>query len=88
MDALPDSDRKLVGETLPLWGELRELNRKIAFLHAANHFGSTDIALTDDGPVAVEVNNGCAFELMQIATGRGFLDSRMRAFFSKHNVKL
>ena len=88
LDALPDSARKFVGETLPFWGELKEMNRKIALLHAANHFGSTDIALTDDGPVAIEVNNGCAFELMQIATGRGFLDSQMRAFFSKHNVKL
>jgi len=88
LDALPDSDRPLVGETLPHWEALKELNRDVALLHAENHYGSTDIALTDEGPVVVEVNNGCAFELMQIGTGKGFLDARMTEFFRKHGAKI
>ncbi len=88
LNALPDSSRVLIGEVLPCWSELRRLNEEIALLHAENHYGSTDIALTADGPVAVEVNNGCAFELVQIATGKGFLDEKMTTFFRKHKVKL
>ena len=72
LDALPNSDRKLVGECLPDWDALRKVNEKVALMHSENHFGSTDISLTVDGPVVVEVNNGCAFELIQIATGKGF----------------
>lgn len=88
LDHLPDSTRAFIGETLPHWDALKKLNRDIALLHAGNNFGSTDIALTDEGPVAVEVNNGCAFELVQMATGKGFLDDRMVAFFRKHGAKI
>lgn len=87
LSSLPECDRTLIGEKLPFWAELKKLNQEIALLHAENHFGSTDIALTENGPVVVEVNNGCAFELVQIATGKGFLDEKMKEFFSKHNVK-
>ena len=73
---------------MPHWDSLRKLNAEVALLHAENHFGSTDIAITKDGPVVVEVNNGCAFELMQIGTGRGFLDEQMLAFFRKHGAKI
>ena len=88
LDALPDSERKLIGETLPFWEELKGLNEKVALLHSENHFGSTDIALTANGPTIIEVNNGCAFELMQIATGRGFLTDEMVEFFTSHGAKL
>ena len=88
LDALPDSDRAFIGETLPFWEELRKLNADVALLHAENHYGSTDIALTPDGPVVVEVNNSCAFELIQLGTGAGFLDARMTAFFRKHGAKI
>lgn len=85
--ALPDSDRALVGETLPDWQELRDANAKTALLHSHNRFGSTDMAITQDGPVVVEVNNGCAFELIQIATGKGLLSDDMLAFFKNCQVK-
>ena len=41
------------------------------------------MALTEDGPVVVEVNNGCAFELVQIATGKGFLTDEILNFFEE-----
>ncbi|MEL6933721.1 MAG: sugar-transfer associated ATP-grasp domain-containing protein [Pseudomonadota bacterium] len=88
LDALPNSDRKLVGECLPDWDALRKVNEKVALMHSENHFGSTDISLTVDGPVVVEVNNGCAFELIQIATGKGFLTDDILEFFAKNNVKI
>ena len=87
-DALPGLERTFIGECLPDWDALKTLNEQVALLHAPNRFGSTDIALTVDGPVVVEVNNGCAFELMQLATGKGFLDAKMTAFFRAHGAKI
>ena len=88
LDALPENDRTLIGEALPHWQELKALNERVALLHSANRFGSTDIALTQTGPVIVEVNNGCAFELVQMATGQGLLDQPMLAFFRDCGVKI
>ncbi|MGX0878244.1 hypothetical protein ACSSV4_002941 [Roseovarius sp. MBR-154] len=87
-DSLPGSARKLIGEQLPMWSELRAMNEKVALLHGANRYGSTDIALTEDGPVVVEVNSGCAFELMQMATGKGLLSDEMLAFFRESGAKI
>lgn len=88
LDALPDNGRRLLGEYLPHWDALRAVNEKVALMHGQNRFGSTDIALTDAGPVVVEVNNGCAFELIQIATGQGLLTDEMLAFFDDCGVDL
>lgn len=87
-DSLPNSDRRLIGERLPFWDALRQVNRDTAMLYAGNRFGSTDIALTSDGPVVVEVNNGCAFELIQMATGKGFLTDEILAFFDDCGARL
>ncbi|NNF76642.1 MAG: hypothetical protein HKN05_01310 [Rhizobiales bacterium] len=86
LDKLPDSERALVGEYLPDWANLRKLNERVALAHGANRFGSTDIALTKRGPVVVEVNNGCAFELVQMATGQGFLTDPMLEFFREKGL--
>ncbi|SHH13779.1 sugar-transfer associated ATP-grasp domain-containing protein [Marivita hallyeonensis] len=88
LDGLPGSDRKFLGETLPYWKEVLDVNEKVALMHGANRFGSTDIAITEDGPVVIEVNNGCAFELIQIATGEGFLTDEILAFFESCGVTL
>lgn len=87
-DNLPGHDRALVGEYLPHWDRLREINANVARMHAVNRYGSTDIALTEDGPVVIEVNNSCAFELVQIATGQGFLTDEVLGFFDSCGVKL
>lgn len=87
-DTLPGHDRDLVGECLPHWQALRNVNEQVARMHAVNRFGSTDIALTEDGPVVIEVNNGSAFELVQIATGQGLLTDEILAFFDSCGVKL
>jgi hypothetical protein len=87
-DSLPGHDRTLVGECLPHWDALRDTNAKVAKMHAVNRFGSTDIALTEEGPVVIEVNNSCAFELIQIATGQGLLTDEILAFFESCGVKL
>lgn len=87
-ESLPGTSRQLVGQRLPHWDALRSLNEKVALLHAPNRYGSTDIALTDDGPVIVEVNNSCAFELIQIATGKGLLTDEILEFFRHCGVDI
>ena len=79
--ALPNSDRKLIGEVLPHWDAVKSLNETVALMHHDIKYGSTDIAITDAGPVVIEVNCGSAFELPQIATGKGFLTDEVTAFF-------
>lgn len=88
LNALPDGERALLGERLPCWKEVRALNERVALLHGVNRFGSTDIAITEDGPVVVEVNTGCAFELIQIATGRGLLTPDMTRFLNDCGVNI
>ncbi|WP_417272920.1 sugar-transfer associated ATP-grasp domain-containing protein [Celeribacter halophilus] len=87
-DSLPNCKRKLIGEHLPMWSELKALNEKVALLHAENKYSSTDIAITEDGPVVVEVNTGCAFEIMQMATGKGLLTQEILAFFREAGAKI
>ncbi|MEL6839719.1 MAG: sugar-transfer associated ATP-grasp domain-containing protein [Pseudomonadota bacterium] len=84
----PAQGRSVIGEMLPDWDAMMRINAEVALIHAPNRFASTDMALTKDGPVVVEVNNGCAFELIQIATGQGLLTDKMIAFFQKCGVKI
>jgi len=87
-DRLPGSSRQLTGEQLPMWSDLQSLNKKVALLHGANRYGSTDIALTKNGPVIVEVNTGCAFEIMQMARGKGLLNDVMLDFFHECGAQI
>jgi len=84
----PDSNGMIVGRTLPHWQELRSLCLDFAPIFVALRFQSWDVALCPQGPVIVEVNNGSAFTLPQLATGRGMLSDRFRSFLSSCGYKL
>jgi hypothetical protein len=71
----------LVGKTLPHWDRLIDLNREAALLFAPVRYQSFDIALTDSGPVIVEINTGGGFDLPQNAAGKGMLTPEVRDFF-------
>lgn len=79
----PDTGQELVGMTLPFWDRLCAVNEACARHFAPLRFHSLDIAVTDAGPVIVEVNNGAAFDLPQIASGRGLLTDEIRSFFAE-----
>lgn len=79
--SLPNVNRTFIGEKLPYWDELKNINSQVALMHSEIRFSSTDIAITQDGPIIIEVNCGSAFELPQIATGYGFLTDDVREFF-------
>lgn len=77
-----------MGKTLPNWQELREMNERAARLYTPIRYQSTDIALTDNGPVVVELNYGGGFGLPQNAPGQGMLTPQVRAFFADCGVQL
>lgn len=77
----PVTRHQLVGTTLPHWQALRRVNEACARLFAPVRYQSLDIALTDAGPVVVEINSGGSFLLPQLASGQGFLTEEVRCFF-------
>ena len=77
----PETGDPLVGASLPQWRELRELNAACARLFAPVRYHSLDIAITENGPVVIEINFGGGFDLPQFATGKGLLTDEIRGFF-------
>jgi len=80
VEAHPDTGAPLVGFKVPYWQEAQALAKKCAGLFPKLGFTSTDIAITSEGPVVVEVNSGSAFSLFQLAYGRGFLTDQFVTF--------
>ena len=71
----PDTGALFVGTALPDWIKLRNLVTKAACVFPGIRTQSWDIALTDQGPVFLEVNYGGDLNLAQLAEGRGVLDA-------------
>jgi Sugar-transfer associated ATP-grasp len=81
--AHPDTGAALVGTTLPDWVRLRSLVTQAACVFPGIRTQSWDIALTDRGPVCLEVNYGGDLNLAQLAEGRGVLDEAYRNHLSE-----
>jgi hypothetical protein len=64
---------------IPGWSDLLDLARDASALFPDVRTQSWDIALTDRGPVLLEVNWGGDLNLAQLAYGRGVLDSEFAA---------
>lgn len=88
LDFLPDHPAVagFMGFKLPHWDELVEINRRAAQIFAPIKYSSTDVAITPDGPVIVELNYGGGFDLPQNASGRGFLTPMVKEFFEENGV--
>lgn len=80
LTAHPETGEAMVGRQLPYWKEVLELNERCAYCFAPIKFQSLDIAITPNGPLIVEINTGGAFDLPQLASGRGLLTPEVRAF--------
>lgn len=80
-EAHPATGAPLVGATLPMWDRVLDLARTAAPIFAPVRYQSMDIAITEAGPLLVEINTGGSFTLPQFATGRGFLTDPVRKFF-------
>jgi hypothetical protein len=84
----PDSGRPIRGVALPHFAAARALCLECAPIFIGLRYQSWDIALCAQGPVIVEVNTGSAFNLPQLATGRGLLTDRFRAFLASCGYRL
>jgi hypothetical protein len=78
----------LLGRKLPDWQNVIDICTRGAKLFSPLKFQSWDIALSDGGPVVVELNPGSAFNLSQHASGRGFLTDEFLTFLSECGCKL
>ena len=79
----PDGGGELKDATFPEWPALRALGFEAATVFPGLRMQAWDIALTERGPLLVEVNIGGDFNLPQLAHGRGLLDERFRAFLER-----
>lgn len=75
----PDTGLPVIGFGLPHWTTLCGLAREAATVFPGIRTQSWDIALTDQGPVLLEVNFGGDLNLAQLAEGMGVLDDDYRA---------
>jgi hypothetical protein len=78
----PDTEGQLRDAILPEWPALTALGMQAATALPGLRMQAWDIALTDRGPVLVEVNIGGDFNLPQLALGRGLMDERFHAFLA------
>ena len=70
----PDTGRPVIGTPIPDWPRLVELVKSAATVFAGIRTQSWDVALSDQGPVFLEVNFGGDLNLAQLANGKGVLD--------------
>jgi len=79
----PDTDERLIGAILPQWNEVLRIARELALILPELRIIAPDIAITERGPVFVEVNPGGDMKLPQIATGRGVMDEEFQGFIDE-----
>lgn len=77
----PETGEPLLGETVPMWDRVLELAHTCAPIFQPVRYQSMDIAITQQGPVLIEINTGGGFDLPQLASGEGFLTDDVRDFF-------
>ena len=80
----PDTEQPLVGAVLPDWAALTELCWRAARAFPGLRMQAWDVALTERGPVLVEVNIGGDFNLPQLAHATGLMDERFCAFLERN----
>ena len=74
----PDTGAPLVGTIVPDWQSVATMTTRAAQVLAGVRTQSWDVALTDGGPVLLEVNWGGDLNLAQLAWGKGVLDDRFQ----------
>lgn len=80
----PDTGEALLGAILPDWRAALDMVTRAGRLFPMVPFQHWDIALTDSGPVVLEVNTTGGTNILQWASGRGLYDEEMRAFVARH----
>lgn len=74
----PDTAAKLLDVTLPDWTSSINVCLKAASMFSGLRLQAWDVALTDRGPVLLEVNIGGDFNLPQLALAEGIMSNRLQ----------
>jgi len=85
--AHPETGEPLLGEIVPMWDRVLDMAHTCAPIFQPVRYQSMDIAITQDGPVLIEINTGGGFDLPQLASGMGFLTDEVRDFFRSCGYK-
>ena len=86
-DPHPDTGQPIVGTVIPGWENLLGLVDTAAKVFAGIRTQSWDIALSDKGPVFLELNFGGDLNLHQLAHGAGVLDAVYRRHLRRCGYK-
>jgi len=84
----PDTGEPITGTVLTDWPALLGLAKRAAANLPGVRTQAWDIAVTDRGPVLLEVNFGGDLNLAQLAWGRGMLDPEFRAHLLQCGYRL
>lgn len=82
VDVHPETGARLVGLRVPCWDEVTAFVCSAAAVFPRIRYQSWDIALTDEGPVAVELN--FFGDYVQPGQERGFYDPEMQEFLARY----
>lgn len=82
----PVTGERLLGATLPDWDNLVDLLSRAATLFPGYLYQAWDVALTDRGPVPMELNYFGDTDLPQFATGKGFLSTELLACLQERKL--
>ncbi len=79
----PDSKKPLIGMAVPDWQQLVDLAFEASALFPGIDMQAWDIAVTDRGPVLMEINIGGDYNLPQLAHHKGMLDGELITFLER-----
>jgi len=83
LDRHPDTGQDLGRLIVPDWAATTGMVLQAAEALSAVRLLGWDVAITDAGPVVVEINNCPDFMLVQMAEGRGIADARLMALYEE-----
>lgn len=84
----PDTGELLLGLPLPDWDALVKMGLTAAAALPRLRFLHFDIAMTDRGPVILEINVLGSFDLVQLPAPSGLYDDRLRRFLAQYSTDL
>lgn len=87
VDRHPDNDAALVGFQIPHWQGMIDIVIEAARLMQHVPLIGWDVAVLDDGPVIVEMNERPDFMLPQLADGRGIMEPELTELMTVQQQK-
>lgn len=86
-EVFPPTGADIIGQKIPYWDEVMRMAAQAASVFSPVRLQSIDVAITKEGPSIIEVNTGSSFNMIQRATGRGFLQPEVAHLLNVAGVK-